>query len=80
MRVSPSFMQQLGEAIPEPIRPDREKWRIPGSNRRPPPCKGGALPTELIPHASRAEAWSSEDSGGPKWIRTTDLTLIRGAL
>ena len=26
------------------------RWRIPGSNRRPPPCKGGALPTELIPH------------------------------
>ena len=25
-------------------------WRIPGSNRRPPGCKPGALPTELIPH------------------------------
>ena len=25
------------------------KWRIPGSNRRPPGCKPGALPAELIP-------------------------------
>ena len=24
-------------------------WRIPGSNRRPPGCKPGALPAELIP-------------------------------
>jgi hypothetical protein len=27
-------------------------WRIPESNRQPPPCKGGALPVELIPHES----------------------------
>jgi hypothetical protein len=26
-----------------------EKWSQPDSNRRPPPCKGGALPTELWP-------------------------------
>ena len=25
-------------------------WRIQGSNLRPPACKAGALPTELIPH------------------------------
>jgi hypothetical protein len=25
------------------------KWRRPGSNRQPPPCKGGALPVELRP-------------------------------
>ena len=25
-------------------------WRMTDSNRRPPPCKSGALPTELIPH------------------------------
>jgi hypothetical protein len=24
-------------------------WRMTGSNRRPPACKAGALPTELIP-------------------------------
>ena len=29
-------------------------WRIPGSNRRPPGCKPGALPAELIPqHSSK---------------------------
>ena len=25
-------------------------WRMSGSNRRPPACKAGALPAELIPH------------------------------
>ena len=24
-------------------------WSVPGSNRRPPACKAGALPTELTP-------------------------------
>jgi hypothetical protein len=28
-------------------------WRMTGSNRRPPACKAGALPAELIPHRSR---------------------------
>ena len=27
-------------------------WAMTGSNRRPPPCKGDALPTELIAHVS----------------------------
>jgi hypothetical protein len=27
-----------------------EWWRMTGSNRRPPACKAGALPAELIPH------------------------------
>ena len=27
-------------------------WRLPGSNRRPPACKAGALPAELSPRAS----------------------------
>jgi integrase len=26
-----------------------ERWSVPGSNRRPPACKAGALPTELTP-------------------------------
>lgn len=29
------------------------QWRRPGSNRQPPPCKGGALPVELLPRNSR---------------------------
>ena len=29
--------------------PPLEQWRIGDSNPSPPPCKGGALPNELIP-------------------------------
>ena len=52
-------------------------WSQTGSNRRPPACKAGALPTELWP---RYEIGSSMISGGPGTTRTSDLTLIRGAL
>ena len=47
-------------------------WSQAGSNRRPPACKAGALPAELWPLIVR--------DGGSGRIRTTDLTLIRGAL
>jgi hypothetical protein len=30
-------------------------WRMTGSNRRPPACKAGALPAELIPQYLDAE-------------------------
>ena len=54
------------------------KWSVPGSNRRPPPCKGGALPAELTPRsapsvASRAASgswhyeWSGARVGGALW-------------
>ena len=49
-------------------------WRVPGSNRWPPACKAGALPAELTPH--RGSLWS----GGPKWTRTIDLTIISRVL
>ena len=29
--------------------PANEEWSVPGSNRRPPACKAGALPAELTP-------------------------------
>ena len=32
-----------------PSHPFGYEWRMTDSNRRPPPCKGGALPAELIP-------------------------------
>ena len=36
---------------PNTLPPPRKNWwRRPGSNRRPPVCKAGALPTELRPH------------------------------
>ena len=45
-------------------------WRMTGSNRRPPACKAGALPAELIP----------QEFGGPGWIRTNDPRLIKTVL
>jgi hypothetical protein len=44
-----------------------QEWRRPGSNRRPPACKAGALPAELRPHdvmgrPSGAAAWAFLDS------------------
>ena len=35
--------------LTRPRRPTPEWWRMSGSNRRPPACKAGALPAELIP-------------------------------
>jgi hypothetical protein len=37
-----------------------EWWRMTGSNRRPPACKAGALPAELIPH------WMTLDDSCPR--------------
>src|SRR3954470_812993 len=37
-------------------------WRMTGSNRRPPACKAGALPAELIP-----QDLSIEEDGGSGW-------------
>ncbi len=48
-------------------------WSRGDSNPRHPPCKGGALPTELRPHFGLV-------GGGRWWTRTTDLGLIRTAL
>ena len=70
-------------------------WSQPGSNRRPPACKAGALPAELWPLVSQSNVTREKqkerrlfsstfplfsDIGGSGRIRTTDLTLIRGAL
>jgi hypothetical protein len=64
-------------------------WRMTGSNRRPPACKAGALPAELIPQYLGAEgsAFSlarrfkrSRVNGGSGWIRTNDPRLIKTVL
>jgi hypothetical protein len=55
-------------------------WSQAGSNRRPPACKAGALPAELWPLAKVAVSTLATDIGGSGKIRTSDLTLIRGAL
>ncbi len=36
-------------------------WRMTGSNRRPPACKAGALPAELIPPFCLATSYSHRD-------------------
>ena len=66
----PSARQQLGRYRPAsvsggpPLGPGPITWwSWPGSNRRPPPCKGGALPVELQPRtrfgtaSSPLEGW-----------------------
>ena len=57
-------------------------WSRGGSNPRPPPCKGGALPIELRPQSDSSveinSTWMAD--GGPSWTRTRDLSLIRTAL
>jgi len=51
-----SVGQMLGEEITPPEEdgaiPLDEPWSVPGSNRRPPACKAGALPAELTPRAA----------------------------
>ena len=49
-------------------------WSQTGSNRRPHACKARALPAELCPRSRASQI------GGPGTTRTSDLTLIRGAL
>src|SRR4029078_7212761 len=51
-------------------------WSQTGSNRRPPACKAGALPTELWPRLRTLRF----ENGGPGKTRTSDLTLIKRAL
>ena len=41
------------------------KWSVPGSNRRPPPCKGGALPAELTPRAAQTSRFGSVGPAAP---------------
>jgi hypothetical protein len=60
-------------------RPQPPWWSQTGSNRRPQACKASALPTELWPLRGGGRRVSEED-GGPGTTRTSDLTLIRGAL
>ncbi len=53
-------------------------WRRTESNRRPPACKAGALPTELRPQMVGPRWWAPD--GGPGRTRTSDPTLIKRVL
>ena len=68
---------------PRPIWGDRQWWSQSGSNRRPDACKATALPAELWPQSAIASVFGNRGEpqyGGPGTTRTSDLTLIRGAL
>jgi hypothetical protein len=53
----------LGRAVCSDGLRDRRWWSQTGSNRRPPACKAGALPTELWPRASDSRTWVPSKSG-----------------
>ena len=48
--VAHGYIRRTGRTAGGDLGPPR--WSQPGSNRRPPPCKGGALPAELWPLAA----------------------------
>ena len=79
----PCGRERIAHLTPDAFRERRRGswWSQTGSNRRPHACKARALPTELWPHLGgpRGDADSAMD-GGPGTTRTSDLTLIRGAL
>ena len=58
----------LNEHSPEPLQAlstfDKWWWRMTGSNRRPPACKAGALPAELIPRCLTLDAFQRLSSEG----------------
>ena len=68
---SPAQRQKPGPPEPKPSNPSATPptWRRTGSNRRPPACKAGALPTELRPHARTSAARPRRDSTAPWWAR-----------
>ena len=80
----------LGVHRSRPHRTDQRWWRMTGSNRRPPACKAGALPAELIPpaglNAQRTKLntpgalVANTGGGGSGWIRTNDPRLIKTVL
>ena len=53
-RRTPNPVEPAGVEPPQAVRSARSSppfwWSRPGSNRRPPACKAGALPAELRPH------------------------------
>ena len=62
----------LGRKFSGIDRRDRRWWSQTGSNRRPPACKAGALPTELWPRASQRNL-GTQQSG--KWWAWEDLNF-----
>jgi hypothetical protein len=62
---------QNGRATRKSLNPKTVWWSQTGSNRRPPACKAGALPTELWPRTSRQASAGDTRPPAPKLRRTT---------
>jgi hypothetical protein len=54
--------------------PANEEWSVPGSNRRPPACKAGALPAELTPRGG-----VSVEAVPSSWLSATNPPAGRDA-
>ncbi len=67
-----------GRAIEAMTNRDHRWWSQTGSNRRPPACKAGALPTELWPRASDSEeSWVPSKSEGLVGLGRFELPTSR---
>ncbi len=56
-------------------------WSWPGSNRRPPACKTGALPTELQPRRGKPDAGEPEaPSAGKRMVGLSGLEPLTSRL
>jgi hypothetical protein len=63
LKISPaskSQKQTFNETLASSFSTSRKWWRMTGSNRRPPACKAGALPAELIPHLNKPSHYTPQ--------------------
>ena|ERR1022692_1407549 len=52
------------------------RWSQPGSNRRPPACKAGALPAELWPRRSQYTRYRADLVAGPQRLAASILAVM----
>ena len=78
-RIRNSVTGHKTSARPIPIRSMTEWWSQTGSNRRPPACKAGALPTELWPQQHAADRIRS-NAGLPEPIAKASPAEARAAV
>lgn len=80
----PLLLRRLPAHHPQRTAVARHWWRMTGSNRRPPACKAGALPAELIPRRQPLQPTAPlpgpQALGGSGWSRTNDPRLIKTVL
>jgi hypothetical protein len=72
-----TYSSMLDVSDPSDFQPRRSGnvwWSQTGSNRRPPACKAGALPTELWPLLQKSEARIQKSENGSRSEQTTQAT------